>query len=353
MSELSPPDDEALVAGRADWIDADAAARLTRHPLEAVDTEYPHWIGAIDAPDDVTPPRERHPVFYGCFDWHSAVHSHWCLVRTLRQVPDHPDRERIVAGIDGRLTDEAVAGEAAYFDDDETFERPYGWAWLLALAAELRRWDDPRGDDWRARLRPLEDRIVALVRERFLPMERPHRVGTHGNTAFACSLVLEYARTVGDDALASETVETALRFYRDDADAPIGYEPLGWDFLSPTLVEADLMRRVLDPDEFAAWFTDFLPDVEAVPEPVSVADGEGGVALHLVGLNVSRAWCLAGVADALPAGPRADALRERAIAHARRGVAEAFTDDYDGSHWLSSFVCYLLTRDGGGIAAGR
>jgi len=349
MNDLSPSDDAALIAGRSDWIGDDAAARLTAHPLDGVDTEYPHATGAIDGPEDVTPPRERHPVFYGCFDWHSAVHSHWCLVRALRLFPDHPDRDAIAAGIDERLTPEGVAGEVAWFEERGTFERPYGWAWLLALAAELDRWDDPRAARWRDTLRPLEERIRALVRERFLPMDRPFRVGTHGNSAFSLSLVLDYARSVDDDALEGSVVETALAFYREDADAPVGDEPRGWDFLSPALAEADLMRRVLEADEFAAWGSAFLPDVGAVPAPVSVADGESGVALHLVGLNVSRAWMLAGVADALPDGSRATALRDLAAEHARRGVDEAFTDDYDGSHWLSSFVCYLLTRNEGGI----
>ncbi|QZP38136.1 DUF2891 domain-containing protein [Halobaculum magnesiiphilum] len=349
MDDLSPPDDETLIAGRADWIGADAAARLTRHPLDGVDTEYPHATGAIEGPDDVTPPRERHPVFYGCFDWHSAVHSHWCLVRALRLFPDHPDREAIAQGIDERLTAEHVAGELAWFENRETFERPYGWAWLLALAAELDRWDDPRAARWGDALAPLEERVRDLVVERFLPMDRPFRVGTHGNSAFALSVILDYARSVGDDALERSVVETALAFYRDDADASIGNEPLGWDFLSPALAEADLMRRVLDGDAFATWADGFLPDADTLPAPVSVADGEDGVALHLVGLNVSRAWALAGVADALPAGSRRTAIREAAVAHARRGVEEAFTDDYAGSHWLSSFVCYLLTREEGGI----
>ncbi|UIO99009.1 DUF2891 domain-containing protein [Halobaculum sp. CBA1158] len=348
MTDLALSDVD-LLAGRADALDADAAARLTHHPQDAVDTEYPHYVGSVDGPDDAVVPRERHPVFYGCFDWHSAVHSHWALVRALRLFPEHPDREAIVAGIDERLTPDRVAGEVAYFEEHETFERPYGWAWLLALAAELDRWDDSRADDWREALRPLEDRVVELVRDRFLTMERAHRVGTHGNAAFACSLILDYARSVGDDALATATAETAREFYGADTDAPLEYEPLGWDFLSPTLVEADLMRRVLEGDEFADWLDGFLPDLDALPAPVSVADGEDGVALHLVGLNVSRAWCLAGVADALPAGPRAGTLRESAVAHARRGLDEAFTDDYAGSHWLSSFACYLLTRNEGGI----
>ena len=353
MNELALPDHDALIGGHTDWIDPEAAARLTAHPLDGVDTEYPHATGAMDGPGDATPPRERHPVFYGCFDWHSAVHSHWCLVRALRLFPEHPDPGRIAAGVDERLTPDRVAGEVAWFEDRETFERPYGWAWLLALAAELDRWEDPRATRWSDALEPLEARIRDLVADRFLPMDRAFRVGTHGNSAFALSVILDYARTVGDDALERRAVDTALAFYRGDADAPVELEPLGWDFLSPALAEADLMRRALGRDAFATWFEGFLPDVDALPAPVSVDDGEGGVALHLIGLNVSRAWALAGVAGALSDGPRRDAIEGAAVAHARRGVDEAFTGDYAGSHWLSSFVCYLLTRNEGGIGVER
>ncbi|MFC7096221.1 DUF2891 domain-containing protein [Halobaculum marinum] len=349
MNAFTPPDDETLLSGRVDWVDAAGVARLVAHPLSGVDTEYPHATGAVDGPGDVPPPSEQHPVFYGCFDWHSAVHSHWALVRTLRLFDDHPERDRIVAGIDARLTLENVAREVAFFDDHETFERPYGWAWLFALAAELDRWDDERADEWSATLRPLETRIRSLLARRFLGFERPFRVGTHGNTAFALSLVLDYTRTVGDDDLAATVTETTVDYYGDDTDAPVGYEPLGWDFISPTLTEADLLRRVLPTDEFASWFAAFLPDLGALPDPVAVDDGESGVALHLIGLNLSRAWCLAGVADALPGGERTETVRASAVDHARRGLGAAFTDDYAGSHWLSSFALYLLTRNEGGI----
>jgi hypothetical protein len=381
---------DQLLAGDADWLSPAQVRGLVHHPQTSVETEYPHHVGAVESADGPPRPTEQHPVFYGCFDWHSAVHSHWTLVRLLRLAgsrlaaaeaaatdPQSADPDAtaaddgaapdlspaaIRAGIDRRFTDAAVAAEVAAFDDAPTFEKPYGWGWLLRLCAELRLWDDPLADDWRATLRPLEDRIVALVADDLLDQSRPFRVGTHDNTAFALTCALDYARVVGDGALAAATCDTARRFYLADTDAPAGYEPLGWDFLSPTLTEADLLRRVLDPPAFADWVGDFLPASTAGTrdppfDPVAVADEGGGVELHFVGLNCTRAWSLAGIADSLAAvddppaaAPSVDRLRGCAGRHARRGVDAAFTDDYAGAHWLSSFVCYLLTRDAGGIA---
>ncbi len=190
-------------------------------------------------------------MFYGCYDWHSAVHSHWCLVRLFRLFDDHPDEARIRDSIGERLTAANVERERERFEENSTFEKPYGWAWLLRLAAELRLWDDPVADEWRTTLRPLESRIVDLVESEFLTDERPFRVGTHENTAFALAGVLDYARVVGDGDLTAAVGERARAFYLDDSDYPVEYEPLGWDFLSSALSEADLLRRVLDRGEFA------------------------------------------------------------------------------------------------------
>jgi hypothetical protein len=355
---------DALRAGRADAIDDAVATALAAHPLDGIETEYPHYQGTVEGADAPSRPSEKHPVFYGCFDWHSAVHSHWALVRALRLVPDHPDEAAIAERVDERLTPENVASEVEYLDENPGFEEPYGWSWLLRLAAELRLWDDPRADAWSEALRPLEERVRRGTRESVLDVDRPHRVGTHGNTAFALAGVLDYARVVDDDDLEAETVTTARRLYADDTAAVVGAEPLGWDFLSPALAEADLMRRVLDPGAFAAWLDGFLPDLAAPPhdallEPVDVEpDDADGAAMHLIGLNVSRAWCLAGLADALAErdGAAAARLREPLDAAARRhaeaGAADVLTDDYAGSHWLSSFALYLLTRDEAGIAPG-
>ena len=224
-----------------------------------------------------------------------------------------------------------------------------------------RLWDDPRADAWRETLRPLEDRVWEGVRESFLGIDRAHRVGTHGNTAFALAGVLDYARVVGDTDLEREAAATARRLYADDTAAVVGAEPVGWDFLSPALADADLMRRVLDPDPFAAWLDGFRPDLTAPPHdallsPVDVEPDEGdGAATHLIGLNVSRAWCHAALADALDGrdGSAAARLRYPLDAAARRraeaGAADVLTDDYAGSHWLSSFAVYLLTRSESGI----
>lgn len=356
MNAFDSVDAETILSGRSDWIDAGLAERLSRHPLDSVETEFPHFVGAIDSPDEFDRPRDQHPVFYGCFDWHSAVHSHWCLVRLVRVCDDHPNESQVRNSFDSRFTDENVAAEVEYFEENESFEKPYGWAWLLRLAAELHLWDDGDADRWRATLRPLEERIVDLVESEFLGQDRPFRVGTHGNSAFALALVLDYARVTGNRTLETAVCETSRAFFETDEDYPIEYEPLGWDFLSPALVEADLLRRVLSADEFAAWLNEFCPDVTTAPynsllDPVDVDPAtDDGVELHLVGLNLSKAWCLAGVADALTDHRFADGFERSAARHAEAGLEHAFTGDYAGAHWLSSFVVYLLTRNEGGVA---
>ncbi|MBX0323558.1 DUF2891 domain-containing protein [Halomicroarcula sp. F13] len=354
MEPLADLDPETAVSGHGDWVETDLRTALARHPLDCVDTEYPHYVRDVEGPDDVPEPAEQHPTFHGCYDWHSAVHSHWTLVRQLRVFDDHPVAGDIVATLDERLTPENVAAEVDHLEANPGFEQPYGWAWLLRLAAELELSTHDRAADWRAALRPLEELVVDLTHREYLPVERPIRVGTHGNTAFALSAFLDYARVTGDDDLADSVATTARQCFRDDREYPLAYEPLGWDFVSPALTEADLLRRVLDGDEFADWFDRFLPGLASdpdgvLPDPVGIEE-EDGLSLHLVGLNLSRAWCLAGVAETLEDHPAADTLSQRAARHAESGIGRAFTDDYAGAHWLSSFVLYLLTRHDGGIA---
>ena len=360
MNILESVDIETVLSGRVERIDTDVAGLLSRYPLESIETEYPHHVGSIEDPDAVPRPSEQHPMFYGCFDWHSAVHSHWCLVRQLRLFDDHPEAGRIRELLERRFTAEHVAGEVEYFERNPSFEKPYGWGWFLRLAAELHLWTDGSADRWRETLRPLENRIVALVEDEFLPQDRPFRVGTHHNTAFALQCVLDYARTVGDDSLDAAATATARRFYEDDEDYPVEYEPLGWDFLSPALTEANLLRRVLDRESFVEWFEAFLPAATTPPsdsilEPVDADPSpDDGVELHLVGLNLSKAWCLADLASALEGRNEryAEAFERSARRHAESGLEHAFTDDYAGAHWLSSFVLYLLTRREGGIDPG-
>lgn len=354
MEAIERVDTETLLSGQPDWMGVALLSELARHPLECLDQEFPHFVYSVDGADGFERPSERHPVFYGCFDWHSAVHSHWCLIRQLRLFEDHPAATDIIERIGDRLTPENVAQEADYLEANETFERPYGWAWLLRLVAELALWSADIADDWRRILAPLESQVVDLVQEAFLTQERPFRVGTHGNSAFALQAVIDYARVTGNESLETEATTTAKEFYLTDREYPLAYEPLGWDFLSPGLTEADLMRRVLDREAFVAWFEAFLPDVaqppaESIFEPETMSPA-GGVELHIVGLNLSRAWSLAGLADLLDGHRHAEAFRQSAARHARRGIESAFTEDYAGAHWLSSFVLYLLSRKAGGIA---
>lgn len=345
---------ETIISGQSDWIETALMEKLSQHPLDCVETEFPHHIRSIDSPDGIERPTEQHPVFYSCYDWHSAVHSHWCLIRLLRLFDEHPAESEIVQSLESRFTTENIEQELKYFDTNETFEKPYGWAWFLRLASELHLWEDDRADDWSAVLKPLEEQIVNLVETEFLPQERPFRVATHHNSAFALQGILDYARVTSNDLLESAALETSRKFFVEDRDYPVEYEPLGWDFLSPAMTEADLMRRVLTPDEFVSWIDQFLPDVTVSPydtalDPVEEVP-DGGVGLHLVGLDISKAWCMAGIATALDDHRSVQLFERSAKRHAEVGLDRAFTEDYAGAHWLTSFVLYLLTRNEGGIA---
>ena len=313
------------------------ASQFANLALACVRRELPHKLDhlLIEA-GDVPSPRALHPAFFGCFDWHSAVHGHWMLARLLRQFPELPEAAAIAAWFDVSLTAPNLTAEANYFVNRPSFERTYGWAWLLQLARELR-------DPWRAHLQPLVDVIVRGYLD-FLPKQTyPIRAGTHANTAFGLAFALDYARDVGHAELAELIENRARTYYAADVDAPAVWEPSGDDFLSPCLVEADLMRRVLAPSRFAAWLHAFLPRLPVnLAEPAIVSDRSDGKLAHLDGLNLSRAWCLRGIAAALsPHDLMTDALVAAAELHAREGLAHVATGDYMGEHWLASFAVYL------------
>jgi hypothetical protein len=287
-----------------------------RHPY--------HLSTVIDDVTDVRAPHELTPLFYGCFDWHSAVHSHWALVR-------------LGAAVD--LPADGVEAERAFLARRPSFELPYGLAWLLTLAGELRRSGD-------ARLAPLEelarDRIVAWLDR--LPV--PVRGGEHSQTAFAAGLALDWARVAGDGEATRAITAAAERLHGADADAPIGFEPSAHDFLSPALGAAALMARVRAPDDFAAWLDRFAPRLGRAPTlaPVVPVDRADGKLVHWDGLNLSRAWMLAAISAALPAGDdRRPALDALAAAHGAAGLAALDDMTYAGSHWLPSFAVYWLT----------
>jgi hypothetical protein len=342
-------------------LDPVVAGRLAGLALECVHREYPNKIAHVmQSDEDARPPRALTPVFYGCFDWHSAVHGHWLLARVARLVPETAVARTARRALDRSLTPERIAGEVRYLEGEgrETFERPYGLAWLLQLAAELREWDDEQARRWQAAIEPLE-RAAASRLESWLPkLSHPIREGEHHQTAFAFALVLDWARVAGDREMAQLLEERVRTLYLEDRACPLDYEPSGHDFLSPCLAEADLMRRVLEPRQFAAWLGAFLPGLPLGNdarwlEPAVVTDVTDGKLVHLDGLNLSRAWMLEGVASGLPAGdPRIAALRVTAAEHRASGLASVTGEHYEGGHWLGSFAVYLLSGRGlGGSAA--
>ncbi len=336
-------------------LDAAAAGRFARLALDCVHREYPNKIAhVLEGDADVQPPRSLTPIFYGCFDWHSSVHGHWLLARLAREFPqqEFADAARAALAID--FTEEKVAKEAAYLEDPgrASFERPYGLAWFLQLAAELRSWDDVDARRWSAVLRPLETAAANRIRDWLPKLRYPIRVGEHSQTAFAFGLIRDWAVVAGDTAMRDLIDERSRSYYLADADCPLAYEPSGEDFLSPCLAEADLMRRVLGPADFAAWLGRFLPGVPRQGsvhwlEPGIVTDRKDPKLAHIDGLNLSRAWMLDGIAAGLPAGdPRRAALEKTADAHAAAALPAVTGEHYEGGHWLGSFAVYLLGRSG-------
>jgi len=338
-----------LLFAAAPALDADAAGRFAKLALECVHREYPTKITHVLASDaDARPPRELTPAFYGCYDWHSAVHGHWLLARAVRLFPEAPYAQEARAALARSLTKENLTAEAAYLSAEGrvSFERPYGLAWLLQLAAELRSWDDPQARAWAEALAPLETEAAARLKAWLPKLRYPIRVGEHDQTAFAFGLAWDWARIAGDTAMQQLLRDKARPFYAGDRACPLAYEPSGQDFLSPCLAEADFMRRVLEPKAFASWLTGFLPQVPrdgstAWLPPGEVTDRTDPKLAHLDGLNLSRAWMLEGIARGLPDGDRRlPALRATAAAHRRVSLPAVTGEHYVGSHWLGTFALY-------------
>lgn len=321
--------------------------------LDCITTEYPNKPGLVMVGDEsALTPRQLHPVFYGCFDWHSSAHGHWLLVRLLKLYPDHPEAGRVREALRAQFAAAALLTEAEYFDQphNRSFERMYGWAWLLRLVMELRSFDDPDALAWARRLAPLEQRIVSLTLDYLPRLDWPIRTGVHPNTAFALGQALDYARAAGHAELEQLVVGKSLSYYGEDRQYPVEYEPSGEDFFSAALAEADLMRRVLPRGEYSKWLEDFFPglrqgDLGRLLEPATVSDVTDGKIVHLAGLNLHRAWTMRSVARALPEGdPRADVLLESAAEHLAAGLDYVFSGHYEGEHWLATFAVYGLTE---------
>jgi hypothetical protein len=321
------------------------AAELARRALANIAREYPnHPQYLLRSADDLAAPRVVHPVFFGCFDWHSAVHTHWLLLRLLARMSDWPMRKEVEAALDASFAPQALRVEADYLERRPAFERPYGLAWLVLLVA------DAAPTRWREPLAPLAAAARANVLRWLGAARYAVRSGTHNQTAFALTLLLDAAAALGDAELESAARKTALALYLDDRAAPLGYEPSGEDFLSPALMEADLMRRLLPRRKFAPWLLRFLPDIPDTADASwlpcgTVADETDGKGVHLHGLNLSRAWNLQNLAAALP---RNDSRRAALVAAAERHADAGLTatlagHDYAGDHWLPSFAVYLVT----------
>jgi hypothetical protein len=352
---LLPSIAAALAENSAPKFDAAAADRFARLALACVDKEYPNKIShVLNSDADVAPPRKLTPAFYGCYDWHSSVHGHWLLVRLVRRFPDAPFAKPAREALRKSLTAENLKQEAAYLREKgrANFERPYGLAWLLQLIAELREWDDPESKEMLANLRPLEDAALERLTTWLPKLSHPIRIGEHAQTAFALGLMLDYARSRGNESFARLLTDRARKFYLADKNCPMAYEPSGEDFLSPCLAEADVMRRVLPPAEFGRWLKDFLPQIPAAATtdwlPIVVSPDPSDPKLaHLDGLNLSRAWMLEGiVSPLLPNDPRRPALAATADAHRRAGLEAVTGVHYEGGHWLGSFAVYLVTDRG-------
>ena len=325
------------------------AERIAALALDSIHREYPNKISHVLTSDaDAAPPRQLTPAFYGCYDWHSAVHNHWLLARLARLLPDAPFAGAARRALRQSLTRQNVAAEIAYLDaaGRQSFERPYGLAWLLLLALELDEANDAWSIELSANLLSLERNAVARLSEWLSKLTHPVRSGEHSQTAFALGLMLDYARGKNDASFTELLVRRATDFYFRDRECPLHYEPSGEDFLSPGLAEADLVRRLLAPPEFASWLSGFF-DFPLPVEPVVSPDRGDPKFSHLDGLNLSRAWMMEGVACGLPqADPRRTALQSMARDHAEAGLSAISGEHYVGSHWLGTFAVYLLTRRG-------
>ena len=320
-------------------LDGAAASHLANLALRCVRQEYPNKLDHVmNGAQEVQPPRTLHPAFYGCYDWHSCVHGHWLLARLLHRFPDLPEAQRIREVLDEHLTEGAIAVEVAYFGQPnrKSFERTYGWGWLLKLQAELRSWDSADARRWADALQPLADTVVRASLD-FLPRQTyPIRTGVHPNTAFGLALALDYAQAVHDEKLGALLAERARTYFGNDAGAPLRWEPGGEDFLSPALEEAALMARVLAPGPFRAWMKRFLPAVQLTP--AIVADRTDPKIVHLDGLNLSRARCLYSLAVAL----RRPALARLGDTHAQASLPFVASGSYEGEHWLGTFALHML-----------
>lgn len=324
------------------------ANRLALLPLYCMQVEYPNKLNqTLENESYLKGPMDLHPAFYGCFDWHSSVHGHWMLVSLLRQFPDLDNRKEIMEKLSTNLSALNIEKEVFYFSgpQNSSFERTYGWAWILKLAEELHHWEDPLARELEKNLQPLADLMVEKYLE-FLPkLIYPIRVGEHSNIAFGLSLAYDYAETLDNKPLKELIRQRSLDWFEKDENCPLTWEPSGFDFLSPCFQELDIMRKVLGKEEFKIWANGFLPQLaknDFSLEPGRVSDRTDGKLVHLDGLNFSRAWVIYGLINAYPEDY--GHLMAVANAHIQYSLPSIVDDNYEGTHWLGSFAVYALLQ---------
>lgn len=323
------------------------ANRLAKLPCKCLEQEYPNKLGQVlNDSSGLQSPKDLHPIFYGCFDWHSSVHGHWMLIHLLKKFPDLKNRDSIIQMLDKQFVSSKINQEIAFFKTkyNESFERTYGWAWMFKLQEELNTWKDSLGQKWAQILLPLtqelENKCIA-----FLPkLVYPIRTGEHPNTAFALSFAYDYALQTKNQNFQKSIKEAALRFYGKDVNYSFAYEPSGYDFLSPGLEEIDVMRKVLPKEEFMTWINKFHPQIVLKSfdlEVGQIKDRTDGKLVHLDGLNFSRAWCLKALAESDEKFAHLKKLANKHINHSLKNIVDG---DYMGEHWLASFACYAMKK---------
>ncbi len=334
-------------------LEADKMMSVAELAAACLDQIYPNSIKhVLNSKADAASPDQLYPAFFGCFDWHSSVHGHWLLVRAAKLFPNHAQSAAFMKRLDAHFQPDKLTAELTYFQQPGRagFERPYGLAWFLQLYAELHEWQNPQAQQWRVNLTPLKNHVVKQLSQWIPKLAYPIRTGEHSQTAFAFGLAYDYAVNTGDEAFANLLKEHVMRLYLDDKNCPINYEPSGQDFLSACLAEADLMRRMMTPQQFAKWFKKFIPASKKQSNwlPVArVTDRVDGKLAHLDGLNIARAWMLEGIAMGLPlADKRRQNLGKLADMHAKSGLAAVTGEHYAGGHWLGSFAVYYLSQRG-------
>lgn len=337
----------SMLLSQAVELTFDQAEKLIKLPLHCIETEFPNKLSqTLKDESDMGTPQELHPTFYGCFDWHSAVHGYWSIVNILQRYPELDARDSIKNLLLKNISPTNIAKEIAYFErkHEYSYERTYGWAWLLKLQKSLDHWNDPKGQKMAGHLRPLTDIIVSRYMTYLPKLNYPIRVGTHTNTAFGMSFAYDYALSSGHAEFKDLLVKRAKEFYLEDQYCPLTWEPSGYDFLSPCMEEIDLMRKVLDKDEFMTWIKAFSPgllDDSFAWEVGEVSDRTDGHLVHLDGLNFSRAWVFYGLATSYQEFDHLIALGDR---HFEYSYPNLVGDSYEGGHWLASFALYALTQ---------